>query len=351
MAEARAAHLSLVTTSPEGGLKRQSDLQRRPDRQENPALLYLKNLRSARSRQTMIGHLRNVARLMGYLFEDGEPPQAFLLRVQWHQINYQAVARLIASEAERSNYQDAQKGQLSPATINCLRAALRGVAREAWLLKQISAEDYHLICEVKPVRGERVEAGRQLERWEQIALFEICARDLTAAGRRDAALIALCFGPGLRRAEVVKLTLADYTAREGKLKVHGKGNKQRWAYLDAGAMTALEEWLRVRGTAPGPLLCPVRKNGKFALVGMSDQVVYKVFQKRAGQARLEKITPHDSRRTMASDLFEAGADIALVQKMMGHSQVSTTAKYDRRGAKAVQKAAQLRRLPFKNRTD
>src|ERR1051326_564297 len=113
MAQARAAHLSLVkiggtdpSTSPSEELKRQSDLQRRADRDQNPALLYLKSLRSERSRQTMVGHLRNVARLMGYAFEADEPPQVFLLRVGWHQITYQAVVRLISDEVERLNYKD-----------------------------------------------------------------------------------------------------------------------------------------------------------------------------------------------------------------------------------------------------
>jgi site-specific recombinase XerC len=78
----------------------------------------------------------------------------------------------------------------------------------------------------------------------------------TATGARDAALLELLYGCGLRRAEVVALDLADYDHADGSLRVRGKGNKERRAYLAAGAQAALDDWLQLRGDTPGPLFWP-----------------------------------------------------------------------------------------------
>jgi len=313
-----------------------SALEHSADFRQNPALVYLSTL-GPRSRQTMLAHLRNVARALGCELE----------QIEWSALRFAEVSALISGEAERINYRNAEQGRLSPATLNGLRACLRGVARCAWLLDQISADDYQRICAVKPVRGSRLPAGRMLTDQEQQALFEACARDPSAAGRRDAAIIALCFGAGLRRAEVVSAKLSEYDGRDGALRVTGKGNKQRLVYLDSGGQAALDEWLSVRGSMAGPLVCPVRKGGKVVLQAMTDQVVFNVLRKRALEAGIANLSPHDGRRTYISSLLEAGADLSSVQKLSGHASVSTTAAYDRRGERAKRKAAAMRRLPFK----
>src|SRR5258707_845267 len=99
----------------------------------------------------------------------------------------------------------------------------------AWLL---SAEDFQRSSDLEPVRGARLRRGRALQPGEVRALFAACEDDdrkRPSVAARDAAILALLYGSGLRRAEAVGLELADYDREAGTLKVRGKGIKERLA--------------------------------------------------------------------------------------------------------------------------
>ncbi len=106
------------------------------------------------------------------------------------------------------------------------------------------------------------------------------------------------YGAGVRRAEAVKLDLADYDIETGALTVHaGKGNKDRAGYASNGSKEALDAWLQVRGTEPGSLFIPINKGGNLLLRRMTDHALWKMVQKRAMQAGVKKFSPHDLRRS------------------------------------------------------
>jgi integrase len=121
----------------------------------------------------------------------------------------------------------------------------------------------------------------------------------------------------------------------------GKVQKGRTACAINDALEALQAWTEILGKAPGPFLFPIAKCGKIESHRISDQAVYLALNKRAAQAKVKGFSPRDLRRTFASELLDAGADISTVQKMMGHADPSTTARYDRRGEEAKRKAASL----------
>jgi site-specific recombinase XerD len=175
--------------------------------------------------------------------------------------------------------------------------------------------------------------------------MKTCANDPTPAGARDAAIIALLYGCGLRRAELVALDFGDYIG--GKLRVIGKGNKERWAYLANGAARAMGDYLTVRGDAPGPLFWAGRRGGHLVPGDrLTTQAVFVILRSRAKAAGVAELSPHDMRRTFVGDLLDAGADIATVAALAGHANVTTTARYDRRGERAKEQAAGLLPVPY-----
>jgi site-specific recombinase XerD len=142
------------------------------------------------------------------------------------------------------------------------------------------------------------------------------------------------------------LDYSDYDPKETAMKIRGgKGDKDRLVYLGGGVDKPLQEWLAIRGKDAGALFCPISWKGKLIERRLSDQSIAYLLVQRAKQAGLERTSPHDFRRTFISNLLDAGADIATVQQLAGHSSVTTTARYDRRGAEAKKKAARLISVP------
>src|SRR6478735_100468 len=163
----------------------------------------------------MAKRLRAVAALLG------APGGA----IAWHELRFAHVAAIRQRLIERG---------AAPATVNLTLAALRGVARYARNLGLLPAEEYERIRDVKPARGSRLPAGRAATGGELVALVRACGADPAPAGARDAAILAVLYTGGVRRAELAGLELADWSADPPTLRVRGKGDKERLIPL-AGA--------------------------------------------------------------------------------------------------------------------
>lgn len=300
------------------------------DPARNPVVGYLARLGKS-SRRTMGGALDAIARLLS-----GDGARA--AHTPWHQ--------LLPSHtgAVRSVLVD----RYSPATANRMLAALKGVLKECWRLGLMDAETLERLRDLPPARGSRLAAGRHVGDAELAALFVACGA--SPRGLRDAALLALAFGGGLRRSEIVSVTLADLDLAEGGVRVVGKGNKERQVFLASGGTGALEAWLAVRGKEPGPLLHPVRKGGHIIRRAMSAQAVHDALRALARTAGVERLSPHDARRSWVGNLLDAGCDLATAQRLAGHASPNVTSRYDRRPEAAKKRAALLLRLPYRVRT-
>lgn len=299
----------------------------------NAAVAYLAGLTSQESRRRMVNALRTVARLLTDCEGLCKCEACNPLALPWHEL------RREHTQALRSRLVETR----TPATANLSIAALRGVMKEAWRLGLMNAEEHARAADLKRVTATTLPKGRMLPRAELRKLFKACDQD-TPQGSRDAAIFAV-LRVGLRRAELVGLDVEDFS-REGSgavLRVrHGKGRKQRAVPMPAHLAEHVARWLEIRGDAPGSLFLASDGAGH----GLSDRrpsttAIYLLCERYARRAGIPAFGPHDLRRTMISELLDAGADLSSVQKVAGHADVSTTQRYDRRDARAMVEAVAL----------
>lgn len=148
----------------------------------------------------------------------------------------------------------------------------------------------------------------------------------TARGVRDRAILELFYATGMRVSELVNLKLSDMNLESSFLKCTGKGNKERIIPLGRMAQEAIQAYLdRVRNklTTKAQELFISQQKKKF-----SRQSLWGIIKKYAKDARINKrITPHTLRHSFATHLLERGADLRVVQELLGHSDISTTQIY------------------------
>ena len=294
----------------------------------NPAAVYLAGKPSATGRRGLKRSLDRAAELL----TSGRTKDA--MAVDWTEVRYQHVTALRSVLIEEG---------AKPATINHVLAAVRGTLKEAWRLGQIDAETLARASDVRNVKASTLPAGRHVDVGEVAALFRACGD--APVGARDAAMLALLYGCGLRRSEAVALLLDDY--EHGAVTIrHGKGRKERIVYCPAGGREAIDAWITRRGPWPGALLCPLKKGGHIEQRAMTAQAVLLRLQFLSARAHVPPFSPHDLRRSFVGELLDAGADISSVQQLAGHQDVSTTQRYDRRPEEAKRRTAELLHVPY-----
>lgn len=176
-----------------------------------------------------------------------------------------------------------------------------------------------------------------LGKQDVLLLLEAAREDNSARGLRLQAMLELMYGAGLRVSELVSLKLSALQVREGKTTVdvdfvivRGKGNKERMVPLHDKARAALSRYLDVRKEFLGDQKTSLWMFPYHRAVGYITRQQFGVMLKElAVKANIDpqKFSPHTLRHSFATHLLEGGADLRVIQELLGHSDISTTQIY------------------------
>jgi integrase/recombinase XerD len=181
----------------------------------------------------------------------------------------------------------------------------------------------------------KVPAGlpKALSEEQVLALLGAVGGD-DAAARRDRAILEVLYGCGLRVSELVGLSLRDVDLDDGILRAFGKGSKERLVPVGRMARAALGEWLAQPGR---PAMAPARwarRGDAEALFlnsrggRLSRQGAWDIVRRHGVKVGLDgELTPHVLRHSCATHMLDHGADIRVVQELLGHASISTTQIY------------------------
>ena len=235
---------------------------------------------------------------------------------------------------------------MSPAVVEDYLAFLRasGLAASSRARALVAVRGFHGFCHdergapsdpTEDVETPRVPQGvpKALSEAEVEALLGAVTGDDPRAVR-DRAMLELLYATGLRISELVGLSLGDVDLRGALVRAFGKGSKERLVPIGRHAVAALGVWLGPGGRPAILAGRTLRRSDAEALFvstrgrRMSRQAAWAVVHEAAGRAGLaEKVTPHVLRHSFATHLLDHGADIRVVQELLGHASITTTQVY------------------------
>ncbi|WP_337264834.1 MULTISPECIES: tyrosine-type recombinase/integrase [unclassified Serratia (in: enterobacteria)] len=241
----------------------------------------------------------------------------------WEQLNYAAVAKVRVALLDDG---------YAVSSVNMALSALRGVAQTAFNLNCMDAETLARIRSVKRVSGDIQRRGRALGKPEIKALIKAAKQHpQPVRSCRDTAIVLTLCGTGLRAGELVSLERRDYD--NGILTVRqGKGRKYREIHVADAVDKAIRAWLKVSANeADSALFIRIKRNGKTDTQPLTSTGLTGILEQLQQTSGIARFTPHDMRRTFITRLLEQGVDINTVRQLAGHSDITTTTRYDCRG--------------------
>lgn len=219
--------------------------------------------------------------------------------------------------------------KLASGTINLRLGAVRRLAYEASDSGLLSADLAAGIRRVKGVKKIGVRLGNWLLPEQAVALLDAPDPE-TMKGKRDLALLAILVACGLRRHEAVELNVSDLQQREDHwaiVDLIGKASHIRTIPVPDWVKDLIDEWLGSAGISSGKIFRRVTRAGTVWGSVLSEKVVWHVVRQYAKKAAIEKLAPHDLRRTCARLCHQAGGELDQIQFLLGHVSVQTTERY------------------------
>lgn len=211
---------------------------------------------------------------------------------------------------------------LDPASVARKLAALRSwfrfLVRRRVLARNVARE----------VRGPRL--GQKLVSFLPIDEAQVLVEGRAVGGaarERDVAILEFLYATGLRVSELTALDVDDLDRAGQTVRVLGKGRKERIVPFGGQAARALDAYLG-RRTEPRGTLFTNHRGGR-----LSPRAIHAIVRKSAAAAGIvRRVSPHTLRHTFATHLLDAGADLRVIQELLGHSRLSTTQRYTHVGA-------------------
>ncbi len=247
-----------------------------------------------------------------------------LFRLQRYLMQHQlSIGDSVPPHTIRSFLASLKHEALAASSIARLLSAMRGWYR--FLVRE------HLV-ETSPLRDmtaahRPVRLPKTLTHQEITALLELPARD-RAEDQRDRVMLELLYAAGLRVSELVGLSLSQIDVNLGCVRVVGKGAKERVVPIGQTAGKMLVDYVEhvrpalLKGRSSRVLF--ISRRGR----GLTRQAFWKLLLQRARRAGISKpISPHMLRHSFATHLLEGGADLRVVQSMLGHADIATTQIY------------------------
>jgi site-specific recombinase XerD len=221
-----------------------------------------------------------------------------------------------------------EEKNLAPATINLRLAAVRKLAEEASDNGLLPGDVAAAIGRVKGAQRLGVRVGNWLDVRQTENLLALPDAG-TLKGKRDRAILAMLVGCGLRRSEVVGLTVKHIQQRDGRWAVVdliGKHGRIRTVPMPAWGRVAIEHWAAAAAITEGALFRAVSKGQVIGGEAMTAQALYYVVAEYAARLGV-KLGPHDLRRTFGKLAHKGGSPLEQIQLSFGHASLTTTERY------------------------
>jgi integrase/recombinase XerD len=266
-------------------------------------------LEKGRSKNTVLGYENDVSQFGEFLSEKHG-------LADWHQLNHDEIEEWQA-ELARKNYSNASAAR----KMTAIRSFVRFMAREGIISAQ-SAENIH-----GPKLVRKLPNTLSIEELNSL----LKAPDATSAqGLRDRAIMELAYSSGLRVSEICSIRLEDVNMEDGVVRVvSGKGSKDRLVPIGRAAIKALARYITL-----GRQAFVKKQTGSYIFLSargrsISRKTVWHLIKVYAVKAGLDprKIKPHILRHSFATHLLAGGADLRVIQEMLGHADIATTQIY------------------------